>query len=416
MLGAAGMKKSIAIVITVDTKEQEARFLHELIQANGFNAPVIDVSTRNVHHGNVAFSSEEVCHFCNTEFKNLSSLRRDEMMKTMGTGAGRILVDLYKQGELAEVLALGGNQGTAIASIAMRALPIGVPKVIVSTVASGNIRPYVEYKDIAMMFSVADILGGVNTVSRCILTSAAGAVMGMAQYGKPFRQGEKPVIAITAFGNTDAGVNQARIALENRGYEVIAFHASGAGGSAMEDLIQQGVIQGVLDLTTHELVGEVHGDDIYAPLKPRLVAAGERGIPQVIAPGALEYFCFGAADTIPGKYRNRKIHYHNPYNTNVRASIDEIQKCAEVMAEKLNMAKGPVTVMLPLKGFSENGRSGGALFEPETDEACIEMLQRRLKPDIKVIQMDANINDEIFAISAADTMHLLMQQSTIIGN
>lgn len=402
-------RKSIALIVTVDTKEPEARFLNEFIEAQGFNAPVLDVSTRNPHNYKAAYPREIVSKAAGVEFQDLRNLRRDNMMKTMGEGSAKILLDLYAKGELAGVLAVGGNQGTAIASIAMRVLPIGVPKVIVSTVASGYVRPYIEYKDIIMMFSVADILGGANTVSRTILTNAAGAIMGMSQYGIPLVKGSKPVIATTAFGNTDAAVNQARVILEQNGFEVIAFHASGASGSAMESLIEEGYIQGVLDMTTHELIGEVYGDDIYTPLRPRLEEAGKKGIPQVIVPGAIEYFCFGGPDTVPEKYLNRKTHYHNPYNTNIRATKDELKKTAEVMAQKLNKSQGPVVVMIPLQGFSENGRKGNVLYEPDTDAAFIKSLEEHLEPKVRVIKIEANINDQEFSESAAQVMQELMQ-------
>lgn len=402
------VKKSIAIIVTADTKEAEARFLNEYIEAQGFDAPVIDVSTKNPHGLKAAYCREHVCSLAHVEFKDLGALRRDNMMKTMGEGAAKIILDLYSKGELAGVLAVGGNQGTAIASIAMQYLPIGVPKLIVSTVASGYVRPYVQYKDIVMMFSVADVLGGANTVSRTILTNAAGAVMGMSQYGIPLTRGKKPVIATTAFGNTDAAVNQARVILEEKGYEIIAFHASGASGSAMEYLIEEGYIQGVLDMTTHELIGEVFGDDIYTPLRPRLEEAGKLGIPQVIVPGAIEYFCFGGPDTIPKKYLDRKTHYHNPYNTNIRATEEEVAKTAEVMAQKLNKANGPVAVMIPLQGFSENGRKGNVLYEPETDQVFIRTLEKNLDPKVKLIEIDANINDKEFSEKAAEVMHNLM--------
>ena len=392
--------KSIAIIVTVDTKELEARYLHEFISSRGWDAPVIDVSTRHPHTFQVAFSREEVSRSGGVEFGDLAALRRDAIMQTMGGGAGNILKQLYARGQLAGVLAIGGNQGTAIAAIAMRTLPIGVPKLIVSTVASGNVRPYVEYKDIAMLFSVSDILGGPNTVSRTILSNAAGAVMGMALNGEPLKAGGKPVISVTAFGNTDAAVTASRKLLVEQGYEVIAFHASGASGSAMEDIIEQGLIQGVLDLTTHELVGEIFGQDIYTPLRPRLETAGKLGIPQVIAPGGLDYFCFGPAESIPDAFRKRKTHYHNPYNTNVRTTKEELLKIGEVLAEKANATKGPVAILIPLLGWSENGRYGGPLYDPEADSALVEALEDHLGPGIRLIKVEANINDPIFAQTA----------------
>ncbi|QGP91495.1 hypothetical protein MGLY_08300 [Neomoorella glycerini] len=403
--------RTIAIIATVDTKEAETRFLQDFIAARGWQAPVLDVSTYLPHGFKATYPREEICRRGGVEFKDLPALRRDAMMQTMGVGAARVLTDLYVRGELAGVLGIGGNQGTAIAAIAMRALPIGLPKVIVSTVASGNIRPYIEYKDIIMMFSVADLLGGPNTVSRTILSNAAGAVMGMAAHGEPLQAGDRPVIATTAFGNTNAAVTAARELLVEQGYEVIAFHASGACGSAMEELIEAGLIQGVLDLTTHELIGEVFAEagDIYTPMRPRLEAAGRRGIPQVISLGGLDYFCFGPAESIPPAYRGRPTHYHNPYNTNVRATKEELSRVGEVLAARLNAARGPVAVMVPLKGWSENGRAGGPLHDPEADAALVAALEANLAPRVKLMKLDANINDPVFATSAAAVMHQLME-------
>lgn len=276
-------EQTIAVIATVDTKEQEVRYFQELIADAGFKAVILDVSTSGAHNLEVSYSREVISRLGGVDFGKLPLLRRDAMMQTMGLGAAKVLQELYVRKRLAGAIGIGGNQGTAIAAIALRALPIGVPKVIVSTVASGNVRPYVGYKDITMIFSVADLLGGPNMVSRTILANAVGAVAGMVRWGKPLSHGSRPVIAITAFGNTNAAVTAARDGLVARGYEVVAFHASGACGSAMEELIEMGYIRGVLDLTTHELIGEIFGDDIYAPLKPRLEAAGRMGIPQVIA-------------------------------------------------------------------------------------------------------------------------------------
>ncbi|MBC7324283.1 MAG: Tm-1-like ATP-binding domain-containing protein, partial [Moorella sp. (in: Bacteria)] len=391
--------RSIAIIATVDTKEAETRFLQEFIAARGWQAPVLDVSTYLPHTFTPTYPREEICRLGGVEFRDLPFLRRDAMMQAMGQGAARVLLDLYARGELAGVLGIGGNQGTAIAAIAMRSLPIGLPKVIVSTVASGNIRPYIEYKDIIMMFSVADLLGGPNTVSRTILSNAAGAVMGMAAHGYPLQAGDRPVIAATAFGNTNAAVTAAREILMEQGYEVIAFHASGACGSAMEELIEAGLIQGVLDLTTHELLAEVFAEagDIYTPMRPRLEAAGKKGIPMVVSLGGLDYFCFGPAESIPPAYRDRPTHYHNPYNTNVRATKEELTRVGEVLAARLNAACGPVAVMVPMKGWSENGRAGGPLHDPQVDAALVEALEAHLDSKIKLMKLDANINDPVFA-------------------
>ncbi len=407
--------QTIAVIATMDTKEEEARYLQELITEAGFKAVILDVSTYGTHSLEVAYPQEVISRLGGVEFTQLPLLRRDAMMQTMGMGAAKILQELYVRKNLAGAIGIGGNQGTAIAAIALRALPIGAPKVIVSTVASGNVRPYVGYKDIAMMFSVADLLGGPNTISRTILANAVGAVAGMARWGRPLSHGSHPVVSITAFGNTNVAVMAARQRLVERGYEVIAFHASGACGSAMEELIEMGYIQGVLDLTTHELIGEICGDDIYTPLKPRLEAAGRRGIPQVIAPGGLDYFCFGPEESIPPKYRGRKIHYHNPYNTNVRATAEELTRVGEAVAAKLNRSKGPVAVLLPLTGWSENGRAGGPLHDPEADAAFISSLEanlnHRIDHRIDLRKIEAHINDPEFAVLAADVLADLMKEA-----
>lgn len=399
------MPKTISVIVTVNTKEREALFLRDHIRARGFDSNIIDVSTRDLGQVRVEYHWEDVALKAGATREQLAAMRRDDMMRTMGEGAARILLDLYAAGELAGAISVGGNQGTAIAAIAMRALPIGVPKVIISTVASGQVRPYVEYRDVMMMFSVADFVNNVNVVNRTIMANGAGAVMGMARWGVPMARSDRPVIATTAFGNTDASVSQAREILEKEGYEVVGFHASGAGGAALEYLVEHGYIQGVLDLTTHEVLAEVCDcGDIYTPLRPRLVEAGRLGIPQVVAPGAAEYFCFGPADTIPGYMRDRLIHYHNPYNTNVRATAEEAEKAGRAMAAKLNASSGPVTILLPLRGFSENGREGGSLFQPETDRVLMDAVKANAGPGVRVMEVDANINDRDFSVLAAGTL------------
>jgi uncharacterized protein (UPF0261 family) len=335
-------------------------------------------------------------------------------MEAMGVGAGKILRQQWKDGQLDGVLALGGNQGTAIAGIALSTLPIGMPKIIVSTVASGNIRPYIRHRDVAMIFSVADILGGPNTISRTILSNAAGALVGMAEMGIPLsKEPGKKVVAVTALGNTNDVVIRACDLLEQLGYEVIAFHASGACGSAMEELIDDGMIDGVLDLTTHELVGELFGDDIYAPTGPgRVEAAGRMGIPQVVAPGGIEYFCFGPMDTVPQKYLSRPIHHHNPYNMNVRASQEELARLGVALADKLNRAKGSVSFLLPLKGWSVIGSPGGPLYDPMANQAFIQSLKANLAPNVRLVEIDAVINDPVVADRAVQLLHEDMRSNT----
>ncbi|MGE5620076.1 MAG: Tm-1-like ATP-binding domain-containing protein [Sphingomonadaceae bacterium] len=396
-----------AVLATLDTKSLEAAFVADLIRSRGHRVVIVDVGVMEGASITPEVTKEQVMEEAGTAPSALLQLRRDQIMETMGRGAGRILRRMWEKGELDGVLALGGNQGTAIAGIALESLPIGLPKVVVSTVASGNIRPYVGHRDVAMIFSVADLLGGPNTITRTILSNAAGAVMGMAEASVPMRrQPNKKVVAITALGNTNPVVTRAVQLLEGLGYEVVAFHASGACGSAMEELIDDGLIDGVLDLTTHELVGEVLGDDIYTPTKPgRLEAAGRRGIPQVVAPGGLEYFCFGPLESVPSKYLGRPIHHHNPYNMNVRATREEMERLGLAVADKLNRSRGPVTFLLPLRGWSIIAAPGGVLHDPEANRGFIDALKSRIDPRVRLIEMDTVINDPAVADRAVAILH-----------
>lgn len=403
--------RAIAILATLDTKAGEAAFLRGAIEERGWGTTVIDVGLGEAPKDLSRITAEEVAAASDTTVSSLRAAgRRDQAMRSMGQGAGQRLLEVYRSGRLAGVVAVGGNQGTAIASIAMRALPIGVPKLIVSTVASGNVRSYVGDSDIAMMFSVGDLLGGPNPVTRRVLNKAAAAVVGMAEAEGESAASEEPeAISITAFGNTHRAVVTAMNRLIQANHHVVPFHASGACGSAMERLVDEGAIKAVLDLTTHELLGELYPEDIYTPVRPgRLTAAGRRGIPQVVVPGGLEYFCFGAANTIPPRLRGRPTHYHNPYNTNVRTTREELQQVGELIAKRLNVSRGPVVVLIPLQGWSEVGSLGGILHDPEANQGLIEALHENLAPTVPVREVNATINDPDFAELAADTLLKLL--------
>lgn len=395
------------VLTTLDTKALEAAFVAELIRSRGHQVEIVDVGVMGEVPFTPGVGREQVMAAAGADPSALLGMRRDQIMETMGRGAGVILRQRWEEGRLDGVLALGGNQGTAIAGIALAALPIGLPKVVVSTVASGNIRPYIRHRDVAMVFSVADLLGGPNTITRTILSNAAGAIMGMAEMGFPMARVEgKRVVAVTALGNTNPLVTRACELLRELGYEVVAFHASGACGSAMEELIDQGLIDGVLDLTIHEVVGEVLGDDIYAPTGPgRLEAAGRRGIPQVVAPGGVEYFCFGPLESVPARYLGRPIHHHNPYNMNVRSSREEMEKLGWAVAEKLNQAKGAVTFLLPLRGWSIVGGPGGPLYDPAANQGFVDALKDNLAPQVRLVELDTDINDPVVAERAVGILH-----------
>ncbi|MBO0848218.1 MAG: Tm-1-like ATP-binding domain-containing protein [Pseudonocardia sp.] len=401
----------VAVLATMDTKVGEARFLRDELAGHGLPARMVDTGLRrDCRSADGDVSSAEVARASGYELAHLREhTRRDRAMAAMADGARALLRGWRAEGLLLGVIAVGGNQGTAIATAAMRELPYGLPKVMVSTVACGNVRGYVEDSDITMMFSVGDLLGGPNEVTGPVLRRAAAALAGMAAVrdrpwpADPGSAG-RPVAA-TAFGNTHAAVTTAAARLEAAGCRTVAFHASGACGSAMERLIDEGVFAGVLDLTTHELLGELEPADIYAPVRPgRLTAAGRRSLPQVIAPGGLEYFCFGAEDTIPARLRGRAIHHHNPRNTNVRTSADELAAVAGLLAARANAARGPTVVLVPLRGWSEVGSPGGVLHDPVANAEFVRVLRARLDPSVEFHELDMTINDSRFGAAAADVL------------
>ncbi len=396
----------IVVLATLDTKGTEAAHLGELLLRHGQRPCLMDAGFRDPPSCRADVGRDQVAAAKGLDMAAVGRLGRDEAIRAMGEGAGRLLAKGVVEGRYAGVIALGGNQGTAIAGLAFQGLPLGFPKMAVSTVASGNLRPYFGHKDVAVLFSVSDLLAGPNFVSQPILEMAAAAVAGMASAHRPFAQGPVPAIAVTAFGNTQGAVAGVHALLRERGFEAVPFHASGAGGSAMEELIDGGLFAGVIDLTTHELVGEVFGQDIYAPTRPgRLTAAGRRGLPQVVAPGGLDYFCFGAAETIPEAYRGRPVHRHNPYNTNVRTSAAELRRLGEVVASRLNAAPpGTAAFLYPQRGWSEIGSPGGPLHDPEANLALLESLRAHLSPAVELRVLDLAINDPAFAERAVELL------------
>jgi uncharacterized protein (UPF0261 family) len=403
------MDRFVAVLATMDTKSGEARYLCDVLAELGHRTRIVDIGLRPTALDDPErdVPAEVVAHAAGASLAELRErTRRDRAMAEMATGAGSLLRAWHGAGQLCGVLAVGGNQGTAVAAAAMRPLPYGVPKVVVSTVASGNVRGYVGDSDVTMMFSVADLLGGPNAVTAPVLRGAAAAVAGMVAAGPPPPEDAgRPLIATTAFGNTHAAITTAIERLGEAGVDAVAFHASGACGSAMERLVADGMFAGVLDLTTHELLGEVEPADIYAPVRPgRLTAAGERGIPQVLVPGGCEYYCFGAEDTIPQRLRDRPVHHHNPHNTNVRAAAPELDRLGALFAERANAATGPTTVLVPLRGWSEIGSPGGILHDPAANAAFVERLRAELAQHVEYRELDLPINDPRFAVEAADSL------------
>ena len=302
------------------------------------------------------------------------------------------------------MISLGGGGGTAIATAAMRALPIGFPKVMVSTLASGNTAQYVGVKDIVMFPSIVDV-AGLNRISRQILTRAAGAICGMVEFGaptsgdglKPEQQApDKPIIVASQFGNTTDCVTRARQRLENEGYEVLVFHATGVGGRTMESLIEAGLVTGVLDVTTTEWADELVGGILSAG-PTRLEAAAKHGVPAIVTPGCLDMVNFGPPETVPAKFNGRRFYQHNPQVTLMRTTPDECRQLGEILAQKISLSKAPVTVLIPLKGISVISAAGQPFHDEEADRALFGALKAHLRKDIPVRELDCNINDAPFA-------------------
>jgi len=396
----------IVVLATLDTKGAEAAHLGDLLVRHGQRPCLMDAGFRGPPWYRPDVDRDQVAAAKGLDMAAIGRLGREEAIRAMGEGAGRLLAKGVAERRYAGVIALGGNQGTAIAGIAFQSLPLGFPKVAVSTVASGNLRPYFGHKDVAVLFSVSNLLAGPNFISQPILEMAAAAVAGMVSAHRPFAPGPVPAVAVTAFGNTQGAVARVHALLRDRGCQPVPFHASGAGGSAMEELIEAGLFAGVIDLTAHELVGEVFGQDIYTPTRPgRLTAAGRRGLPQVVAPGGLDYFCFGAAETIPEAYRGRPVHRHNPYNTNVRTSAAELRRLGEVVASRLNAAApGTAAFLYPQRGWSEIGSPGGPLHDPEANLELLRSLRAHLLPAVELHVLDLAINDPGFAQRAVELL------------
>jgi uncharacterized protein (UPF0261 family) len=395
--------KTVALIGTFDTKGDEFCFLRDRIENAGLRTIMIDVGVLDRPRFQVAVSQAEVAAAANEDLASLKSERdRGRSITAMALGATVILRRLFERGSIHGAISLGGSAGTTIATAAMRALPHGFPKLMVSTVASGDTNPYVGTKDICMMPSVVDI-AGLNHVSRRILSNAAGAICGMVASEAGSAPAEKPAIAATMFGVTTPCVTNARRMLEERGYEVIVFHATGVGGRAMEQLIEDGAFQAVLDITTTELADELVGGVMSAG-PHRLEAAGRKGIPQLVCPGAIDMVNFGPAESVPIQFRSRKLYRHNPNVTLMRTSPEECVELGRITAMKLNRASGPVTVLIPLQGVSAIDKLGSPFYSQAALDAYRSALKEALSPTVRLIEVDAHINDDSFAHGAAQLL------------
>jgi uncharacterized protein (UPF0261 family) len=397
---------TVVLLGTLDTKGEEYDFLRRRVREEGVNVLLVDTGVLGVPLAEPDISRQEVAEAAGADAQELAeSGDRGAAVEAMARGAAEIVKDLYRQGRLDAVLALGGSGGTAIATHAMRELPVGVPKLVVSTMASGDTRPYVGAVDITLMYSVVDI-AGLNPISERILGNAAAAVAGMAQAQWPQAEAEKPLVGATMFGVTTPSVTEARERLEDLGYEVLVFHATGTGGQAMEALMRSGFITASLDITTTELADELVGGVLSAGPE-RLEAAGELGIPQVVSLGALDMVNFGPFETVPAEFRDRLLYKHNPTVTLMRTTPEECAALGRMIAEKLNRARGPLTVFVPLKGVSLIATEGQVFHDPAADEALFGALRETLDPNVELRELDLDINDPEFARAMADRLDAL---------
>jgi len=395
---------SVVLLGTLDTKGTEYAFLRDRVRELGCDVILVDAGVlSDPSPGDV--TADEVAAAAGEDRVALAAARdRGPAVLAMTRGATEVVKRLHAEGRLDAILGVGGSGGSSIVSAAMQALPVGVPKLIVSTMGSGDTRPYVGISDIAMMYSVVDI-AGINGLSEKILTNAAAGIAGMAKSAATFvsRIPPKPLIGATMFGVTTPGVTTARAWLEAHGYEVLVFHATGSGGQSMEALMRAGFITGSLDITTTELADELIGGVLSAG-PDRLETAGSLGLPQVVSLGALDMCNFGPRDTVPAKFEDRNLYVHNATVTLMRTTEEECAELGRIIARKLNGATGPLTVFIPLGGVSMIAVPGAPFHDPAADAALIRELRAGLRPDVEVVEMATDINDPAFATAMAERL------------
>ncbi len=387
---------TIAVLGTLDSKGHEHAFVAEVIRGLGHEPLLIDVGCLEPPQVEPQVSRTDI-------LPGLPDLPLDRGLRVaaMAEAVPAYVAKLAAEGRIQGIISLGGGGGTAISTAAMRALPLGFPKLMVSTLASGNTAPYVGVKDIVMMPSIVDV-AGLNRISRKLFTQAAGAICGMVQAGATaVESGEsKPLIVASMFGNTTACVTEAKRLLEEAGYEVLVFAATGQGGKTMESLIESGLVAGVLDITTTEWADELVGGVLNAGPQ-RLEAAGKFGVPAIIAPGCLDMVNFGAPETVPAKFKDRLFYHHNPQVTLMRTTPEENAGLGRILAEKINAYTAPVTVLLPLGGISVVSAPGGPFHDAAADAALFGALKSGLRAGIPVREYAGNVNEPGFAAACA---------------
>ena len=396
------MKKVILCIGTLDSKGPELQYVKQLIERKrGYRALVMDIGSLEKPYFTADITAEEVAKAGGSTIEEVRRLTESgPAAKIMTAGAIRIAENLYRAGKFQGVISVGGGTGTSVASAVMRELPIGVPKFMLASqkIVQAGIRKYVGTKDIVVMPSVADI-AGLNRLTRDALSKAVGAIIGMMGPGEA-EKSEKPLVFMTMTGlSTGCGLG-VKSFLEERGFEVAVFHAIGVGGETFEDMVKSYPVKGVIELGLNEIGNELFGG--LASAGPnRLEAAGKKGIPQIVTPGNVDIINFLAPETLPERYRNRVIAYHNPQATLPRVNAEELKLIGETVAKKLNRATGRVRVLIPTRGFSSLDRQGNPFYDPVADRAFIDSLKSSLKKSIEVKEIDAHINDAEFVEAVA---------------
>ncbi len=409
------MGKKIVIISTLDTKGEETQYVRDLIEARGHVPVVIDCGIRGEPYFEPSISRQAVAAAAKTTLDEIIA-RQDKnyAIRTMTDGTKAIALKLFQEGNLDGIFALGGVQGTMIGTTVMRALPFGVPKVMVSTVANGQTTfgPFTGTKDITMIHSVADILG-LNFVTRRVLAEGVGAITGMVEM-EVAKQAERPAVGMTTAGVTTACAMRVRELMESWGYEVIAFHCNGIGAKAMEELAEAGTLVGILDITPHDIPDFLFGG-IFPSMPDRMEATCRRGLPQIVVPGAADFILYGPVESVPSGMRERKYVIHNPIHTHVKANHEEMVAVGRFIAGRLARSNGPSLVLIPARGFSQLNIAGGPMFEPESDRGFLEGVNQSLKEtgatNIRVEVLDMHINDPAFADAAAKRLDTMIQKN-----
>jgi uncharacterized protein (UPF0261 family) len=400
--------KTIVVLATLDTKGREAEYLRQQIASYGDTALIVDTGVVGTPATAADITREEVADAGGMPLAQiLENPSREIAAPVMADGATRIVTRLATEGKVHGIVAMGGTQGTTLSTKVMRALPYGFPKVMVSTMASGNVGPWVDIKDVTMMFSVTDILG-LNPVTRKILANAAGAVCGMAASDVQLEQGDKPLVAVTTVGITTQGAMQAVRVLESHGYETIVFHAIGPGGRAMEQMMREGIIGAVLDYSTIEVSNEMY-HALLAGGPERLTTAGKLGLPQVLCPGAIEVLVFNEPETVPAKYQDRTLIRHSPQITDLRLNRDEMAAVGKEVAHRLRHTRDDAVFMIPTAGYDSYAIKGMGFYDPAADAAFVAELKAGLPPNIRIVERDTHIEDPTFATEAVETLVKLIE-------